>query len=157
LSYPQADQKSTTAPRALAVSKFTVFCVERSVMGWPAIVDSWLADQQRLQTESYIKRGRTLAAISTHELKWKWIKEFRVWAQSAGRPHLPMNDIQAELTIRGEASPFDKVEAEWQAQRERSRAEQRSRLRRDLINSQFHQPAPPSNGAGFQYLARPNG
>jgi len=103
-------------------------------MGWPDLVDGWLDDQRRRQTESYIKRGRPLALASTEELMRGWIQEFRVWTQDPGHRQQAMTDFEVELTIRGEGAPCDKVDTEWKALRERSVAERRTRRRQDLVN-----------------------
>ena len=103
-------------------------------MGWPDVVERWLADQLRGQTESYIKRGRPLAPASTEELMQGWIEEFRVWTQNPGHRQQAMTDFEVELTIRGEAAPCDRVDTELKALRERSLAERRARRRRDLVN-----------------------
>jgi len=101
-------------------------------MGWPAVVERWLANQEKTQTESYIKRGKPLAAASTDELMQAWIKEFRVWTQTPAHRHQAMTDVEVELTIRGEAPPFDQVETEWKNLRERSVGQRRAQRREAL-------------------------
>ena len=98
-------------------------------MGWPAVVEGWLVNQGKSQTESYIRRGRPLATVSTDQLMQAWIKEFRVWTQKPTHRHQAMTDVEVELTIRGEAAPLDEVETEWENLRERSLAEWRARRR----------------------------
>ena len=83
-------------------------------MGWPGVVEKWLENQGNRQTESYMKRGRSLAAVSTDELTLAWIKEFRAWTKNPTHRHQAMTDVEVELTIRGKDVPLDEVETEWE-------------------------------------------
>ena len=130
-------------------------------MGRPAIVEAWLEDQLRSQTESYSKRGRAFASASIDELKQNWIKEFRGWMRDSSHPLQAMKDIEVELTMRGEIVPYDKVEPEWNALRERHRTERRRWRERSPVITTFPLApvAPRGNPAGFlaliQHVARP--
>ena len=99
--------------------------VRSAMMGRPAIIEAWLEDQHRGQAESYLKRGRSFARFATDQLKRNWVNEFHEWVRNANHPLQSMKDIEAELTMRGEFAPCDKVEADWEAMRGRRRTERR--------------------------------
>src|SRR5262245_28004185 len=73
---------------------------------------AWLNNQSLEHAEAYARRGRHLRGIETEELKRRWIELFRHWAVVAPRQrvdHTERMDIEAELSMRGDALPDDEV------------------------------------------------
>ena len=66
------------------------------------------------RTEDYVKRGRPLAAIDAAILKERWVEAYRKWCREVRSYDLQReaNDIESELSLRGEEVPIDRVVAE---------------------------------------------
>ena len=66
------------------------------------------------RTEDYVKRGRPLAAIDAALLREQWIEAYRKWCREVRNYDLQReaNDIESELSLRGEEVPIDRVVAE---------------------------------------------
>jgi hypothetical protein len=68
------------------------------------------------RTEDYLRRGRLLAQAESEVLKEQWIATYRKWCHAVRDYDLQRaaNDIESELTLRGEEMPIDQVVAEMQ-------------------------------------------
>jgi hypothetical protein len=66
------------------------------------------------RTEDYVKRGRPFAAIDAATLKDQWVEAYRKWCRAVRNYELQReaNDIESELSLRGEEVPIDRVVAE---------------------------------------------
>jgi hypothetical protein len=66
------------------------------------------------RTEEYLRRGRPLAAEDAAALKERWIATYRKWCGEVRNYELQReaNDIESELTLRGEEVPIDRVVSE---------------------------------------------
>ena len=69
------------------------------------------------RTEDYVKRGRPLAAVDAAALKEQWIATYRKWCRDVRNYDLQRdaNDIESELSLRGEEAPIDRVVEEMHA------------------------------------------
>ena len=69
------------------------------------------------RTQDYVKRGRPLAAVEAATLKEQWIATYRRWCRDVRNYDLQRdaNDIESELSLRGEEVPIDRVVGEMQA------------------------------------------
>ena len=69
------------------------------------------------RTEDYVKRGRPLAAADAAALKEQWVEAYRKWCREVRNYELQReaNDIESELSLRGEEVPIDRVVAEMHA------------------------------------------
>jgi hypothetical protein len=77
------------------------------------LVDALLQSELMEETAAYLRRGRSFSAASTEGLNELWIVAFRTWfgsrnAEDQGQ----MEDLAAELRLRGFDPPFDTVQAE---------------------------------------------
>jgi hypothetical protein len=93
---------------------------------------AFLEHQQFLRLEDYMKRGRELVGVDTGDLKDQWVTEFKAWAAVRSVNHRAREDIEGELTLRGERPPFDLVKDEFEALRAASRAKV-EQLKRDPL------------------------
>ena len=69
------------------------------------------------RTQDYVKRGRPLATADAALLKEKWVEAYRKWCREVRNYDLQReaNDIESELSLRGEEVPIDRVVAEMHA------------------------------------------
>jgi hypothetical protein len=84
------------------------------------IARAFLGNEQLKKTEAYVKRGRRFEKIGTPELKERWIAAMKRWAEATSKRTLEdaderteRDDIDAELLLRREEPPLDRVEKEW--------------------------------------------
>ena len=78
-----------------------------------AMADAILASALMEETAQYLSRGRQFRTTSEVELKLRWAEALRRWI----RTHSPGNvrqldDLSAELRLRGMGPPEDSVKAE---------------------------------------------
>jgi hypothetical protein len=76
---------------------------------------AWLNNHTLEYAERYARQGRHLRATETEVLKRRWIELYRQWAAVAGHQpfdHTEIQDIEAELSLRGEEPPRDLVQHE---------------------------------------------
>ena len=81
-------------------------------------VEAWLDNHSFEYAEAYVRRGRHLRETASAELERRWIEGYRRWAATAGREefdHTDLEDIEAELSLRGEEPPRDAVKDETAA------------------------------------------
>jgi len=78
-------------------------------------VQAWLDNHTFEYAQAYARLGRQLRNVDSAELERRWIAGYRRWAAAAGREefdHGELEDIEAELSLRGEEPPRDAVKAE---------------------------------------------
>jgi hypothetical protein len=75
-----------------------------------ALVDEFLAHELMNETADYVRRGRRYLSLPLSELNDRWIPAFRD-AVSNGMVDrvVDMDDLAAELRLRGLDPPFDRV------------------------------------------------
>jgi len=66
------------------------------------------------RTEEYMRRGRPLAAEPAAVLKDRWVATYGKWCHAVRDYDLQReaNDIESELSLRGEDVPIDRVVSE---------------------------------------------
>jgi hypothetical protein len=74
------------------------------------------AGNERLeQIQDYVRRGRPLSGSDGPTLKQEWVTLQTAWLRDRQNPTTQQQvDIEAELKLRGDAPPFDEVQADWQ-------------------------------------------
>jgi hypothetical protein len=63
------------------------------------------------QTEDYLWRGRSYASLFTGDVKEKWISAFKTRVHDK-KPNPELDDLAAELRLRGVDRPYDAVQPE---------------------------------------------
>ena len=63
------------------------------------------------QTEDYLWRGRSYASLPTGDVKEKWISAFKTRVHGK-KPSPELDDLAAELRLRGVELPYDAVQPE---------------------------------------------
>jgi hypothetical protein len=78
---------------------------------------AWIENKPLEQAQSYARRGRRYAELSTEELKERWVVAFRRMVADVRDTSLQKepNDLEAELTLRQEQPPFERVRKEMDA------------------------------------------
>ena len=102
---------------------------------------SYLANQNSIQVESYLKRGRKYKDVETSALKDLWVNSFKSWAaRQTPELKVSMEDFEAELSLRGEEIPleqigleFDKLIARLSCQLDGLSSECKQEINEDLI------------------------
>jgi hypothetical protein len=80
------------------------------------IVEAMIASKAMDDQAAYLSRGRQHSLLPLGDLRTLWTTTFKAWFY--GRPNLsptPIDDITAELAIRGESPPYDSVTPELDA------------------------------------------
>ena len=69
------------------------------------------------RTEDYVRRGRGFAAAESGRLKEQWVAVYRKWCGEVRNFALQReaNDIESELSLRGEEAPIGRVVDEMHA------------------------------------------
>lgn len=85
------------------------------------IAEALLQTIQMNETAAYLSRGRAFATMSTEEVRRRWIVAFKHWATSISGPNeaREMDDLNAELRLRGVEPPLEAVLPELVSLRER--------------------------------------
>jgi hypothetical protein len=84
-----------------------------------AMVDAFLQHTQMEETQQYLSRGRQFATTSEVELKLRWAEAFRRWFKAHSPGHVrKLDDLSAELRLRGLEPPEDSVKDELSMMRE---------------------------------------
>lgn len=78
------------------------------------LTQAWIENKPLEQAQAYARRGRRYAEIPTDEVKERWVVAFRRMVANVRDPSLQRepNDLEAELTLRQEQPPFDRVRKE---------------------------------------------
>jgi hypothetical protein len=78
-----------------------------------AIVNAFLQHKSLEQTQDYLVRGRRFAKLDVAQLNKDWIIAVRVWLAHKDRTNeRMMDDLVAELRLRGLEPPYGAVEQE---------------------------------------------
>jgi hypothetical protein len=78
---------------------------------------AWIANKPFEQAQAYARRGRHYETLTTDEVKERWvsaIKRMIANVRDASLQREP-NDLEAELTLRQEQPPFERVRQEMEA------------------------------------------
>jgi hypothetical protein len=77
------------------------------------IVNAFLQNKSMEQRQDYLTRGRRFAKIEVERLNADWILAVRRWLAGKNRPdERTMDDLTAELRLRGLEPPYGAVEQE---------------------------------------------
>jgi hypothetical protein len=78
-----------------------------------AVVNAFLQHKSMKQMQSYLARGRRFAEIEVEQLNTDWIIAVRSWLAHEHRTkERMMDDLAAELRLRGLEPPYGAVEQE---------------------------------------------
>src|SRR5229473_5280476 len=81
-----------------------------------AMVDAFLQHRSIEQTQDYLARGRRFATLDVGQLSEDWIIAVRSWLARKDRAReRMMDDLTAELQLRGSEPPYDAVKKELAA------------------------------------------
>ena len=79
----------------------------------PALAEAYLQHELMNKTKAYLDRGRRFAQLDVTQLADRWIAVFTAYfAQHYRKQGDEMDDLAAELRLRGLDPPFDAVSAE---------------------------------------------
>jgi hypothetical protein len=78
-------------------------------------IETMIANNLMEQKQAYLSRGRKFQETATADLTAMWIKQMNAWADlTPAYDRALMQDLAAELDIRGIAEPLDLVAPAWQ-------------------------------------------
>jgi hypothetical protein len=80
-------------------------------------ITAWLRNQGLDQVEDYVRRGRQFGGVDADELRRGWVAAYKAGArdlQNVDARKLS-DDLEAELSLRGEEPPYSQVKAEHDA------------------------------------------
>jgi hypothetical protein len=81
-----------------------------------AMVHAFLQHKSMEQTQAYLARGRRFATLDAGQLSEDWITAVRSWLARKDRAReRVMDDLTAELQLRGSEPPYDAVKQELAA------------------------------------------
>jgi len=79
----------------------------------PALAEAYLQHELMNKTKTYLDRGRRFAQLDVTQLADRWIAVFTAYfAQHYRKQGDEMDDLAAELRLRGLDPPFEAVSAE---------------------------------------------
>ena len=82
------------------------------------VILGYLQNQSSLEAENYLKRGRHLKDVETGILKERWIELYReLFGARDDTRRTEREDVNAELSLRGEDIPFEAIAVEVEALR----------------------------------------
>ncbi len=78
-----------------------------------ALIDQFLQHRKMEQTQDYLSRGRRFAGLDPEQLNEDWVDAVRRWlAQKDRSRERTMDDLAAELELRGSEPPYEAVKQE---------------------------------------------
>jgi hypothetical protein len=81
-----------------------------------ALIDQFLQHRKMEQTQDYLNRGRRFAALEAGQLSEDWVNAVRMWlARKDNSRERTMDDLAAELELRGSEPPYEEVKQELAA------------------------------------------
>jgi hypothetical protein len=84
--------------------------------GAVALIDQFLQHRKMEQTQDYLSRGRRFAALDAGQLSEDWVNAVRRWLARKDRSReRTMDDLAAELELRGSEPPYEVVKQELAA------------------------------------------
>lgn len=78
---------------------------------------AWIENKPLERAQAYARRGRRYEHLATDEVKERWVVAFKRMVaeiRDTSLQHEP-NDLEAELTLRQEQPPFERVREEMDA------------------------------------------
>ena len=85
----------------------------RGAVDNPALAEAYLQHELMNKTKAYLDRGRRFAQLDVTQLADRWIAVFTAYfAQHYRKQGDEMDDLAAELRLRGLDPPFEAVSAE---------------------------------------------
>ena len=94
-----------------------------------AIVNAFLQHKSLEQTQDYLVRGRRFAKLDVGRLNKDWIIAVRSWlAHKHRRKERMMDDLAAELRLRGLEPPYGAVEQEFADRSARTQETERKKV-----------------------------
>jgi hypothetical protein len=98
-----------------------------------AIVNAFLQHKSMKQMQDYLARGRRFAKLDVERLNKDWIIAVRGWLAHKHRTIEPlMDDLAAELRLRGLESPYGAVEQELVGRNAQTNQAERKRTVREV-------------------------
>lgn len=86
------------------------------------LIRAFVASELMQETAIYLKRGRAFSEMPREELDRRWLVAFREWFETRTEQHQQvMDDLAAELRLRGETPPYHLIGAEAEALRDEIR------------------------------------
>jgi hypothetical protein len=78
------------------------------------LTQAWIENKPLEQAQAYVRRGRRYADLPTDEVKERWVVAFRRMVSEVRDASLQRepNDLEAELILRQEQPPFERVRKE---------------------------------------------
>jgi hypothetical protein len=81
-----------------------------------ALIDQFLQHRKMEQTQDYLSRGRRFAGLNGERLNQDWVAAVRRWLAHKDRSgERTMDDLAAELELRGAEPPYEAVKQELAA------------------------------------------
>jgi hypothetical protein len=81
-----------------------------------ALIDQFLQHRKMEQTQDYLSRGRRFAGLDSERLNQDWVDAVRGWLACKDRSgERTMDDLAAELELRGSEPPYEAVKQELAA------------------------------------------
>lgn len=88
------------------------------------LLEAFLEHELMNEAAEYVGRGRTHGDASSEDLAARWVLAFRKWSRDpAGEDRRELDDLWAELRLRGIETPADQVAAEIDELAKRAAAE----------------------------------
>jgi hypothetical protein len=81
------------------------------------VTRAWIENKPFEQAQAYARRGRRYESLATDEVKERWVVAFKRMVGDVRDTSLQRepNDLEAELTLRQEQPPFERVREEMDA------------------------------------------
>jgi hypothetical protein len=85
---------------------------------------SLLAHEEMEHMADYVRRKRPLSAVPLEQLRHDWVRLFRVFMREHGEINIELEDVEAEIKLRGADLPRDEIrdEAKYFCERSLARA-----------------------------------
>jgi hypothetical protein len=103
-----------------------------------AALEAYLANQTLEEAAAYAQRGRQFAMLENDDLEGRWAAAFRLWAECRIDRHSidsqEMDDLAAEIALRGKQVPLNLVRREFEALRKAQRQHMREMSAEALSN-----------------------
>jgi hypothetical protein len=98
------------------------------------IVKSFLQHKSMGQRQAYLSRGRRFAGLDVGQLNAEWVTAVRSWlARKERKNEQMMDDLTAELRLRGIEPPYDAVRQELVRRFDRLREVEQEKTSSELV------------------------
>lgn len=81
-------------------------------------VESFLAHESMNETARYLARGRRYEAWTNADVQDRWVMAFKTWFADTSGSSDEVDDLAAELRLRGEEPPVDRISEETEIMRQ---------------------------------------